>query len=148
MRTLPLRMASLLLLALALGPLALHGAACSAEDGTTPTCNDNLDPEQGIVKDPNGCHQLPYCLVNGARAAPEECCKNAEGLVNQECVRGYMPLSSAASTTSASSAGGGDGAGGDGAGGDGAGGDGAGGDGGSGGAGAAGGAGGAGGSSG
>ncbi|WP_437957125.1 hypothetical protein WME76_38270 [Sorangium sp. So ce119] len=146
MRTLPLRMASLLLLALA--PLALQSAACRAEDGTTPVCNDNIDPEQGIVKDPDGCHQFPYCLVNGAAAAPEECCKNAEGQINQECVRGYAPLTSSASTTSTSSTtsasgtGGSGGAGGDG--GDG----GAGAAGGAGGAGAAGGAGGAGGSSG
>ncbi|WP_437733065.1 hypothetical protein [Sorangium sp. So ce1335] len=110
MRTLPLRLASLLLLALA--PLALYGAACSAEEGTTPLCTDNLDPDQGIVKDPEGCHQFPYCTVNGARAAPEECCKNAEGLVNQECVRGYMPYTGASSTTSATGTGGSDGTGG------------------------------------
>ncbi|WP_437305783.1 hypothetical protein [Sorangium sp. So ce388] len=98
MRTLPLRMASLLLLALS--PLALQSAACRAEEGTTPLCNDNLDSEHGIVNDPDGCYQLPYCVVNGARSAPEECCKNAEGLVNPECARGYASLTSSASTTS------------------------------------------------
>ncbi|XYH96982.1 hypothetical protein ACMHYB_55955 [Sorangium sp. So ce1128] len=107
MRTLPLRMASLLLLALA--PLALQSAACRAEEGTTPLCNDNLDSKQGIVDDPDGCYQLPYCVVNGARAAPEECCKNAEGQVNPECARGYASLTSSASTTSGTGGGGGSG---------------------------------------
>jgi hypothetical protein len=97
-------MASLLLVVLA--PLALLGAACSAEDGTTPTCTDNLDPEQGIVKMSDGCHQFPYCIVNGRQSAPEECCKNDEGLVNPECVKGYMPLGSGSSTTSGAGAGG------------------------------------------
>ncbi|MGK3969660.1 hypothetical protein WMF38_33290 [Sorangium sp. So ce118] len=108
MRTLPLRMASLLLLALS--PLALQSAACRAEEGTTPLCNNNLDSQQGIVNDPDGCYQLPYCVVNGARSAPEECCKNAEGLVNPECARGYASLTSSASTTSATGTGGAGGA--------------------------------------
>lgn len=115
MRTLPLRKASLLLVVLA--PLALLGAACSAEDGTTPTCTDNLDPEQGIVKMRDGCHKFPYCIVNGRQSAPEECCKNEEGLVNLECVKGYMPLDSTTSTTAttgSSGAGGSDDAGGSG----------------------------------
>ncbi|MGK4001001.1 hypothetical protein WMF31_00145 [Sorangium sp. So ce1036] len=107
MRTLPPRMASLLLVVLA--PLALLGAACSAEDGTTPTCTDNLDPEQGIVKMSDGCHQFPYCIVNGRQSAPEECCKNDEGLVNPECVKGYMPLGSGSSTTSGAGGSGGNG---------------------------------------
>ncbi|WCQ96705.1 hypothetical protein [Sorangium sp. Soce836] len=104
MRMLPLRMASLLLLA-----LALPSAACRVEEGTTPSCKDNLDPEHGIVTDPDGCHQLPYCMVNGKQAAPEECCKNAEGMVNLACARGYASLTSSATTTSASGSGGGDG---------------------------------------
>ncbi|AUX48328.1 hypothetical protein SOCE26_098620 [Sorangium cellulosum] len=120
MRTLSLRMASLLLLALA--PLALQGAACSAEDGTTPTCTNNVDADAGVLKDPDGCHQFPSCVVNGKLAAPEECCKNSEGLVNRECVNGYAPLSGAASTTSSAGSGGGGGDGGGGSSGDGGGG--------------------------
>jgi hypothetical protein len=100
-------MASLLLLA-----LALPSAACRVEEGITPLCTDNLDHEQGIVDNPEGCHRLPYCMVKGAQAAPEECCKNAEGMVNPECVRGYASLTSSASTTSASGAGGDGGSGG------------------------------------
>ncbi|WP_437674744.1 hypothetical protein [Sorangium sp. So ce131] len=111
MRTLSLRMASLLLLALA--PLASQGAACTVEDGTTPTCTNNVDPETGILNnnDADACHQFPSCVVNGKLSPPEECCKNSEGLVNRECVRGYAPLSGAASTTSASGSGGGGGGG-------------------------------------
>ncbi|WP_437334336.1 hypothetical protein [Sorangium sp. So ce394] len=130
MRMLPLRMASLLLLA-----LALQSAACRVEEGTTPSCNDNLDPEHGIVTIPGGCHQLPYCMVDGQRAAPAECCKNEAGMVNEACARGYASLTASASTTSASGSGGSGGDGGSG---------GSGGDGGAGGGGGAGGSGGAG----
>jgi uncharacterized membrane protein YgcG len=108
MRTLPPRMASLLLLALA--PLVLHSAACHVDEGTTALCNNNLNADQGIESDPAGCYQLPRCVVDKKVAAPEECCKNAEGQVNLECVKGYASL-----TSSTSSSGGSDGAGGGGA---------------------------------
>ncbi|WP_437588853.1 hypothetical protein [Sorangium sp. So ce1000] len=116
MRTLPPRMASLLLLALA--PLALQSAACHVDEGTTALCNNNLNADQGIENDPEkGCYQLPYCTVDGKRADPKECCTNESGLVNLECVKGYASQTSSAATTSASGSGGEGGNGGSGGGG-------------------------------
>ncbi|MDC0683864.1 hypothetical protein [Sorangium atrum] len=116
MRTLPPRMASLLLLALA--PLVLQSAACHVDEGTTALCNNNLDGDQGIENDPAGCYQLPSCVVNGQLSAPEECCKNAEGLVNPECVKGYASRTSSASSGGDGGSGGNGGSGGSGGSGD------------------------------
>lgn len=108
MRTLPLRMASLLHLLLA--SLALVGSACG-DEGVTPTCDQNADPDVGIKKDADGCHKLPYCLVTIndklVRADPSECCKDAINPV--ECAYGYMPLPGSGDSTPGATGSGGNG---------------------------------------
>lgn len=95
MRKLPLRMASLLHLMIA--SLALVQAACT-DEGVTPTCVENIDPESGIVKDTEGCHRFPPCIVGGRQVNPIECCKNDKGQFDPMCVYGYEPLPSSSTS--------------------------------------------------
>lgn len=102
--------------------------ACSGEDGTTPTCTQDVS-ESGNQVIETGCNQFAGCFENPSDPnskllPPEECCKDPQGepLVGQQlalCLYGFgvKPPNSSGGTGSGGTggdngAGGGNGAGG------------------------------------
>jgi len=102
--------------------------ACTAGDGTTPTCKPDLDAN-GNKHLPDGCDPFAVCRGLGNELnsdAPilkaEECCKDSEGNPFQGqllklCLYGYGETVDLSTSASTSSGAGGGGAGGGGAGG-------------------------------
>lgn len=74
MRTLALSFASLLAL----------GAACTTEEGTTPSCEQNVDPDTGITPSEKGCHQVLACP--GDPSAVQCCGQNPPNMVSCDIV--------------------------------------------------------------
>jgi hypothetical protein len=93
--------------------------ACTAGEGTSPTCEHDLD-ENGNQNKENGCNPFAVCRANPLDPESEilpaaECCKDSEGnpftgVALEQCLYGFGEgelSTSASSTTSSSAAGGG-----------------------------------------
>ncbi|WP_281329801.1 hypothetical protein [Polyangium sp. 6x1] len=77
------------LLAAIVVALLCGAAACASEEGTTPTCNQDLDGNGHIDNVDNGCNPFASCVVNGKVAPATECCKDLTGYELQACLYGY-----------------------------------------------------------
>ncbi|MDI3287634.1 hypothetical protein [Polyangium sp. 15x6] len=75
--------------------LLCGASACASEEGTTPTCTQDLDGEGHIDNVENGCNPFATCVVNGQVSPPAECCKEdlqgnpLEGYALAACLYGY-----------------------------------------------------------
>ncbi|HVK69300.1 MAG TPA: hypothetical protein VM694_32810 [Polyangium sp.] len=76
------------LLAAIVVALMCGAAACASEEGTTPTCTQDLS-ENGHIDVDNGCNPFATCVVNGKVSPPAECCKDLQGFELNACLYGY-----------------------------------------------------------
>lgn len=114
MRTLSLSIAPWLMTAL------VAFAACTTEDGTTPSCINDVNQDgihRGNDIGSDGCNPAPPCRNKNGQVVsdPENeelCCKGLEGLDMQACLYGYGAIESVSGGTSSSTGGGSGGGGG------------------------------------
>jgi hypothetical protein len=51
----------------------LAAAACTSEEGVTPTCAQDMTAN-GHVKTDGGCNPFAVCVIDGKVSSPSQCC--------------------------------------------------------------------------
>jgi hypothetical protein len=74
------------LLAALFAALLCGVSACASEEGTTPTCTQDVD-EDGHNQVPNGCNPFAICEKNPSN--PAACCEGRSGYELEACLYGY-----------------------------------------------------------